>query len=168
MGKRNEAIVRASQFSSLSHLELDRTRLVVQYLLDQDRDKVFAQNNSPVKHRCSIHQMPALSFEEWVNKVILMLTACNQKKYAALLSNLFTQQEKGLLSNNEKASHQEKVLNKYLLKTWIYSTERINSLFKTLHIPETEACPPSIFLSDYITRIARYWKLNLVYHGYFD
>ena len=65
-------------------------------------------------------------------------------------------------NNKGKLSNKERVLNKYLLKAWIYSTERINDLFKTLRIPETVAGLPSIFLSDYIKRIARYLKLNLV------
>ena len=84
-GKLNEAIVRANQFPSLSHPELDRTRLIIQFLQDQDRDKVFARNNFPVKYRRSIHHTPALSFEEWVNNIISMLTACKQEGYAVLL-----------------------------------------------------------------------------------
>ena len=34
--------------------------------------------------------------------------------------------------------------------------------FKTLHIPEIESCPPSIFLSDYMIRLVRVLKINLI------
>ena len=128
-GSLNEAIVRANQFSSLSHPELDRTRTIIQYLQDQNRDKVFAQNNSSIKYRRSIYQMPVLSFEEWVNNVISMLTACNQKKYAVILSNLFASQKESLQNDKEKLVNTKKTLNKYIIKVWIHSTNKINDLF---------------------------------------
>ena len=162
-GSLNEAIVRASQYSSLSHPELDRTRTIIQYLQDQNRDKVFAQNNPSIKYRRSIHQMPVLSFEEWVNNVILMLTACNQIKYAVILSNLFAPQQESLQNDKDKSGNIEKVSNNYLRTAWIYSTERINRAFyKILYNSETATGLPPIFLSDYMIRLARYLKLNLV------
>jgi hypothetical protein len=80
LGKLEAAKQRCTEFPSLSHIELDRVRLVVSLLT-----KANNQDISPSRwqvSRASIHHLPNQSLSEWTNNIYIMLRACGQLSLA--------------------------------------------------------------------------------------
>ena len=77
-GKLDDAIKLAEQYPSLYHPELEYVRAVVDGL----------------KSRYSAHQMPKRGFNEWVDNLRIMLTACQQINLAKTLVNSITLEDK--------------------------------------------------------------------------
>ncbi len=77
LGKLSEAGRRSAEFPELSHPELDRTRWAVNVLEGKAKSTPTLADDSR-KHRFSIHRLPDLSAEEWLERLCDMLTACRQ------------------------------------------------------------------------------------------
>jgi hypothetical protein len=106
LGKLDDAIIRASQFPSLRHPELDRIRWVLNLLKNKGKTPRYLHDDS-LKHRSSIHQLPSRSLDEWGEQLCIMLKACRQnscaealKKYVAAPA-LFFQEGKANLGTNK-------------------------------------------------------------------
>lgn len=89
MGKLNHALKRSNQFQWLHHPELDRTRWVINVLTNKKHSPPFPQDDCQ-KHHLSIHQIPNLSFTEWMDQLCLMLKACRQFTMVETLTNLLS------------------------------------------------------------------------------
>ncbi|MGF1987028.1 MAG: glycosyltransferase family protein [Nostoc sp. ZfuVER08] len=81
-GKLNDAIDYAHKYPSLCHPELERTRWVVNSLINQDTSPY----SEPLKYRYSAHQLPNLNFQDWLDRLCIMLTACEQFDFVELLN----------------------------------------------------------------------------------
>jgi hypothetical protein len=88
IGKLKAAVKRASQFPWLRHPELDRTRVVINILRNNDKIMPLPDGNGP-KARYSIHQLPNRSFDEWIYQLCVMLKACGKYNVAQTLTNSF-------------------------------------------------------------------------------
>ncbi len=77
LGKIKEAAKQASQFPWLHHPELDRTRLVLTRLATMGNIDQLPHDHEP-KRRCSVHQLPNRSYDEWVEQLCIMLKVCGQ------------------------------------------------------------------------------------------
>ena len=85
LGKLNEASQRASQFPALRHSELDHVRWAVEAL--KTRGKVVPLPRESI-YRCSIHQMPQRSLQDWIEQLCIILRSCNQPQSSAALMEL--------------------------------------------------------------------------------
>lgn len=82
LGRLRQAASRAAQFGHLQHPSLDRVRAVVALLqLPAVDDSEAVTMNRP-----SIHNLPELTFGEWMRQLQAMLIACGQSKLAAKLN----------------------------------------------------------------------------------
>jgi hypothetical protein len=159
-GKLNEATIRANQFPMLMHTELERIRWVINYL-QHGVDKNSFPLIPSLKNRPSIHQLPQLSFKDWINNLIKMLKACQQKSYEKDLRAMFSSEN--YLSKN----HQnifilgKKLISKYLLWVQINYLKNLNDLFEISHIPNRRGLP-SISLKDFIIRLGKRTKQLLL------
>ncbi|MBG1245353.1 glycosyltransferase [Nostoc sp. NZL] len=82
-GKLNDAMKFANKFPSLCHPELDRIRWVVNTLITKDT----LPYSEPLKYRYSAHQLPNRSFQDWLDHLCMLLTACQQFDLVKLLSD---------------------------------------------------------------------------------
>jgi hypothetical protein len=83
-GQISEAVVRANQFSALRNKELDRVREVVR-LLSNQRLEVNA-DQCKVSYRSSVHQLPQLIKDAWLDSLLTMLTASRQTEMVERLA----------------------------------------------------------------------------------
>jgi hypothetical protein len=86
LGKLDQAIKCGRQFPTLRHPELDRTRWVLNVLSDKECGELLPEDRKII-HRCSIHQLPIRTFDEWIEQLSLMLRACEQSDLAERLKN---------------------------------------------------------------------------------
>lgn len=154
-GKLSEAVIRASQFPSLNHTELVRTRWIIEYLQKGGNDLPVWNKTLP-NPRLSIHQLPQISFIDWLHNLLIMLKACKQTGYAEMLRKLLSQKRS---TRNALRSGLGIIQAKMLLirMKWL---ERLSSVFEVLHIPDNRPGLPPISEVDYITRLGRRMKLN--------
>lgn len=106
LGKLDAAVNNANQFPSLSHPELNRIRWVINLLKAEGNIAPLIENES-LKYRYSIHQLPSLSFNEWINNLCIILNSCQQFTLTELLKNYFTL-ETSLFSKKENANDRTK------------------------------------------------------------
>jgi hypothetical protein len=81
-----EAIKRAHQFPFLGHNELDRSIALVTALY-QPVKIIEATPKGQIKYRKSIHQIPELNDNEWIDRCKMMLRACGQHEFLNRLKN---------------------------------------------------------------------------------
>jgi hypothetical protein len=84
MGKLNEASQRASQFPALRHVELDHARWAVEALKTGGDAIPLPQGGNGI-YRRSIHQMPRRSLKDWIERLCVVLKACKQPQFSAVL-----------------------------------------------------------------------------------
>jgi hypothetical protein len=125
LGKVDEAFARANEYAWLYHPELDRVRWVVD-VLKNNRQREPLVTGSAGKDRLSIHQLPARSFEEWIEQLCIMLRACGQHDLAekvtrSRLQNPFTlrKDESGSIASEEISDKAPADLHKSSLKPWL-------------------------------------------------
>ena len=106
LGKFDEAVKHAHEFSSLRHPELDRTRWVIDFLKAGGNIAPLLHNEQS-KYRYSIHQLPSRNFNEWIENLCVMLNSCQQVPLAELLTKYFTL-EAGSLNKRECANDMTK------------------------------------------------------------
>jgi len=84
LGKLNEASQHASQFPALHHLELDYARWAVEALKTGGNAALLPHDENGI-YRCSIHQMPRRPFKDWIEQLCIILRACKQPQFSAVL-----------------------------------------------------------------------------------
>ena len=87
LGKLNEAQECVNHFPSLNHPELNRTRWVVNFLVNGENIVDSQHQLDLPKQHYSIHQLPHRSFEEWIKELCKMLNACGQEELAERLTS---------------------------------------------------------------------------------
>jgi hypothetical protein len=92
----------AEEFEWLRHPELDRVRQVVRRL-GPSTGPERSTRSRPGSSRSSIHQLPERSFTEWLEQLVVMLTACGQNDLAERIRGLSANNE---LLENEKSECQ--------------------------------------------------------------
>jgi len=157
-GKLNEAIIRIQQFPSLQHPELDRTRWVIRCLQYQEY-KTPMPDNSFKRARYSIHQLPQLSFTEWIKNLCLMLKACQQEKYAERLLLVVSINEPSEIKKKSSIGI-SRLLNNYWLFVRISWLKNLNRNFESLNIPDPRPGLPPISELDFIIRLSRWAKID--------
>jgi hypothetical protein len=80
-GKVEEAKRRSGEFPWLRHSELDRVRLVVNFLGGTVLS-VQSAHGGPFSMRASVHQVEDRDFREWIHELCIMLRACGQGNLA--------------------------------------------------------------------------------------
>ncbi|PPJ63634.1 glycosyltransferase [Cuspidothrix issatschenkoi] len=91
LGKFDEAVKHSNQFPCLSHPELDHTRWVIDFLKHGGDIPPFQQNEQ-LRYRYTIHQLPSISFNKWVENLCIILNSCQQLALAELLTKYLTLQ----------------------------------------------------------------------------
>jgi hypothetical protein len=109
LGRMEEAVVRASEFAWLRNPELDRVRWVVSILKNGD-EVVPAGGYHEGKDRSSIHQLPARSFDAWIEQLCIMLRACGQDDFVVTLKRRASDAAPSL-GEDEGGASVEKVLS---------------------------------------------------------
>lgn len=117
-GKLDDAIKSANQFPSLSHIELDRTRWVINILTNRG-DKVTLLHSEQSKCRYSVHQLPNQSFNDWVDNLCTMLKACKQFNLAEALNNSIASKHQVLNKEKVQKDNSIKKLIKVREDNWL-------------------------------------------------
>lgn len=111
LGKLDIAVNHANQFPSLSHPELNRARWVINLLKAEGNIAPLIENES-LKHRYSIHQLPSLSFNEWIENLCIILNSCQQFTLAELLKNYLTLETSSFNKKENNNDRTKEVLGK--------------------------------------------------------
>ncbi|MDB5062977.1 MAG: hypothetical protein JWP67_2820, partial [Mucilaginibacter sp.] len=158
-GALTQAIIRAGQFPSLHHPELDRTRWVINYL-QNNGNKDSTPNWQLSNSRFSIHQLPRLSFEGWINCLCIMLKACQQVHFSEMLNKLVSLEGESEKKPIMRFSYAKRLLENCLRCIHITYVEKINYAFEVLHIPNRKTGLPSMSLKDHVIRLAKWIKID--------
>ncbi|WP_162052637.1 glycosyltransferase family protein [Pontibacter pamirensis] len=161
-GKLNEATIRARQFPSLNHPELDRIRWVIDYL--RGREVEPFNQCAPTKFRHTIHQLPQLCFVDWLINLCNMLKACKQFRYVEILSICSITNETSIVKSKIKNKRFVKQLKNRMLLIRINGIEKLNSILRLLKVPAGRNGLPSITIWDYMFRIMKWLKLKIYKH----
>jgi hypothetical protein len=133
LGQLDDASIRARQFPSLRHPELDRIRWVLNLLTNTGKTPRYLHDDG-LKHRSSIHQLPSRSLDEWVQQLCIMLKACRQHSFAKVLKTyvaapaLFFQEGKANLGTNKGVLVRQKESRKKCLKNSPFVFDRKDAL----------------------------------------
>lgn len=159
-GKLNEAIIRANQFPSLRHPELDRTRWAIN-CMQNPGENIPRPDSQLSKSRYSVHKLSNRSFADWINNLCILLKSCQQFSLAERLKN-------SLSSEYQSSEQREKISNRviqvsknYLLSIRSNWLKTLNDIFEILHIPNPRPSLPPISEMEYIIRLARVAKIDL-------
>ncbi len=104
-GKNREAALRADQFHTLHNQELHRVRWVVRMLCGQKSE--ILSNISRTGHRASVHQVPELTIQVWLENMRRILEACGQMKTASIIARASSWSQ--LLEVNESPNNESQV-----------------------------------------------------------
>lgn len=86
-GNLEEALIRASEFSSLRHPDLNRTRVAINILNANKSGTTLAEQDSrDDAHRPSVHQFSGTEFIDWIDEFCTMLKACGQIEFSEILN----------------------------------------------------------------------------------
>jgi hypothetical protein len=96
LGKLNEASQRAGQFPALHHPELNYACWVVEALRTGGNTVLPPLDEGGI-YRPSIHQLPRRTFKDWLEQLCIMLRACKQRDFSAVMIDLrsFPQANRG-------------------------------------------------------------------------
>ncbi len=83
LGELEEAKKRCDEFPSLSHIELDRVRWVVNLLTNATNP--YVSPSCWQVSRASVHHLPTQNLNEWTKNICLMFRACGQSSLAIKL-----------------------------------------------------------------------------------
>jgi hypothetical protein len=155
-----DAVIRAKQFPMLRHPELNRARLITEYFQNKDGGLPASKYQSS-NFRHSIHQLPCLSFINWLNKICIMLNACGQVSYAESLKELVSLSEGSSLKPSPKTGNVILALSRHLLLVRIKGIERLNHYFEIIHIPNRNKGLPSISVTDFMIRLGKWLGGNI-------
>jgi len=84
-GKCQEAVIRARQFPSLRHPELDRARAIADLLSGSAHCQT--ESGCATEFRSSLHVLPERGLEGWVENICSLLRACRQSDLAKKLNS---------------------------------------------------------------------------------
>jgi hypothetical protein len=134
LGTVDDGNMRASQFPSQRHSELDRIRWVLNLLKNKGKTPRYLHDDN-LKYRSSIHQLPSRCLDEWVEQLCLMLKACRQgilaealKRYASASALLFQGGETNLGTDNGVLGRQGGGRRKKALKNSPFVLDRKDTL----------------------------------------
>jgi hypothetical protein len=159
-GDIHEAIIRANQFPSLCHPELDRIRWVVHFL-QNEHQKHALSDSLLLRPRHSIHQLPQSGFVDWVKKLCLMLTACDQANIAEMLTDLIFSTKDLSVKTNKNIQGLGRA-NIFILTLRMRFTGKLNDLFEVCHVPNRRTGLPSISAVDYLIRLSKWAGLDSI------
>lgn len=152
MGNLKEATIRSLQFPSLTHPELDRTRLVINCL---NNVNVSFNENSSIKPRASIHQFPTLSIEDWVIYICKIFDSCKQYEFSEIL------RQNVILKVDSFYNCSEGRLTRIKNNRFIWLS-KIDLIFRKFNINNIRPELPPINEIDYLIILARYLKLDYI------
>jgi tetratricopeptide (TPR) repeat protein len=157
LGKFDEAMKHSNQFPSLSHPELDRTRWVINFLKDGGRIIPLVQNGQS-KYRYSIHQLPSLSFNEWIENLCIILNSCQYLALAELLTKYISPEDSSFNKTKNPNDNNNKVLVKKTAAihlNWFTNLPIISEIAYILN--------PYPFRNKFIVKLGKRFKLKIRY-----
>jgi hypothetical protein len=161
-GKLNEAIIRSNQFPSLQHSELSRIRWAINHLQNKE-DKIYTAPCNVAKQRYTVHQLPQQSLQEWITNLCVMLKACQQIRYAEILSKVNSSKE---VTAAEKFSEKKiapiRLVKKYLILIRISCVEKFSAAFKVSYVQNPKPGLPPLSVIDYFMQLSGNAKIELV------
>lgn len=159
-GKIVEATIRANQFPYLHHLELDRIRLIIRVLCDKNK-VINVGKDIFHEQRRSIYEIPKTSLHDWLHNLSVIFKACAKNEYIAVLNRINNLNDENVNPSKRKNHLSQKVVRNYLLEKYIRIINNINKLFDKLNIPYSNRGLPSIFIDDYLLRLAKWAKAGV-------
>jgi Glycosyl transferases group 1 len=87
LGKLDEAKKRCDEFPDLSHIELNRTRWIVNLLTKANND--FTLPSCCQVSRASVHHLPNHNLSRWTKNICIMLKSCDQLSLSAKLEAIW-------------------------------------------------------------------------------
>jgi len=153
-----EATIRAKQFPLLHHAELDRIRFALKYILNP-KTAVSSKMNSVIKQRLSIHDIPSTDFVDWISNLITMLERCERLEYSKSLANLKI--ANGLVKGQSVVTSAPKMMT-VVMSSRIACVNSLNHIFNYLNIPKRRTGMPSAQANDYVVRLAKWMRLDLL------
>jgi tetratricopeptide (TPR) repeat protein len=115
LGKLEEAKKRCDEFPSLSHIELDRVRWVVNLLTKANKQDVSSSHGWV--SRPSVHHLPNRNLSEWTKNIFLMLKACGQLSLAKDLEVILLNNQLLELSERNSNCSARKILESSDIKS---------------------------------------------------
>ncbi|MCP2045730.1 glycosyltransferase [Pontibacter sp. HSC-36F09] len=158
-GKLGQAALRADQFPTLNHTELVRTRWAVG-LLHNKANLISCPSHPESKERYTIHQLPPLSFNDWVLNLCKMLRACQQIRYADELSSHVATTDEAMSKRPYTIVGAVDSLHKSLISLRIKWLAGLSYTFRALHIPNHHSALPPALEIDYFIRLMKWAKLG--------
>jgi tetratricopeptide (TPR) repeat protein len=158
-GNLNQSILRVNQFTNLSHPELDRVRWACHCLINNTNEPAFLGS---LAVRRTIHDVPVLRFDDWVENLCNMLNACKQFQFADQLITMVNNHNHQLNTNEGKFFKARRSVQRLFLKYRITWLRKLSRIFEILRIPDPRPGLPPIYETEYIVRLSRCAKLNLV------
>lgn len=132
LGKFDIAANNASQFPSLNHSELNRIRWVINLLKAKGNIAPLIEDES-LTHHYSIHQLPSLSFNEWIENLCIILNSCQQFIFLELLESYLTLETFSFNKRTNPTGKTKKVLLKQAAIILIWLT-KLPVVFKIAYI----------------------------------
>jgi hypothetical protein len=152
------SIMRASQFTWVFHPELDRIRLVVNCL--QHKKPLLPLSYVPgTTPKFTIHHIPQLEFNLWLEELRKMLVSCQQFEYSDLLQKLSIDD---LNSQLNKKTLPKKGIKSWLMMKRKFILNRMESVFKMLHLPNRKTGLPSASEIDYLIRLSKFARIDVL------
>jgi Glycosyl transferases group 1 len=100
-GRLDQATENANKFPSLYHPELERIRWVIK-IFNNEMYEVNVPSSELSKARSSIHQLPKLQLNDWIDNLCLIFKACKQFNLAEILSKSFLSEQHSNPSDRTK------------------------------------------------------------------
>jgi hypothetical protein len=133
LGKLNEASQRASQFPALHHSQLDYARWAAGALKIGGNADLLPHDENGI-YRCSIHQMPRRTFKDWVEQLCIILRACKQPEFSAVLMEVLQRSRGNSGPQKDAAARQKEDISSSTPVSHKNSTLFLPSVRHKLHI----------------------------------
>ena len=151
--------IRARQFPSMNHPELNRARWLVNFIQGSSNSSQPDSNASVAPSR-TLHNLQERSFKEWKEYIQHMLKACGQCELSRKLDNstesklsqsLFTRKATRKLNNAGT-----------IIKIRVKAISNLDAAFESLGVPRRKTGLPSASMVDLMIRLGKWCKLNKV------
>jgi tetratricopeptide (TPR) repeat protein len=149
--------VRARQFPTLKHPELNRARWLVNFI-QGNIELPISDPGLGAKHNLSVHKLKEQSFEAWIEYVRQMLNACGQYDISRKLEKVSQPEDKTFMSY--LGSNSKNNPGGVMTNIQVNLISHLDAAFETIGIPRRKTGLPSASILDLLIRVGKWGKLN--------